>query len=91
MSESWLTEGVHRSVPVIGDYRRGEETRELESAVAAGSDHHSDLDALITESGDASGPLCFDNGSPLKRQAKLGEKRDDIIEGLHHDANIVHT
>jgi hypothetical protein len=51
--------------------------------VAVGSDHHGDLDALITQSGDASGPFSFNHGSPLKCQAKLGEKGDGVIEGFH--------
>jgi hypothetical protein len=76
-----VAERVHRGVAVIGD--RGEKTRELEAAVAIGRDQHGDLDALITQSSDASGPFSFNHGSPLKRQAKLGEKSDGIIEGFH--------
>jgi hypothetical protein len=76
---------------MIGDYRWGKKSRNLESAVTVGSDHHGDLDALITQSSDASGPFSFNHGSPLKRQAKLGEKRDGVIEGFHRDADIVHS
>ena len=86
-----VAEGVNWGVPVVGDYRRGEETRELKAAVAIGSDHHGNLDALITQSGDASGLLSFNHGSAFKRQAKLGKKRDGIIKGFHHDADIVHS
>ncbi len=81
----------HRNAPVIGDYRRGEKTREREAAVAVGPDHHGDLDALITQSSDASGPFSFNHRSPLARQAKLGEKRDRIVERFHYDADIVHS
>jgi hypothetical protein len=63
----------------------------VKAAVAVGSDHHGDLDALMTQSSDASGPFSFNHGSPLKRQAKRGEKRDGIIERFHRDADIVHS
>jgi hypothetical protein len=76
---------------VIGDYRRGEKSRDLEPAVAIWGDHHGDLDALVAQSGDAPGPFSFDCVSPFELQAKLGEKRDGLIEGFYHDANIVHS
>jgi hypothetical protein len=50
------------------------EAREFESAVAIGRDHHGDLDALETQSGDAPGPCAFDGSAPFERHAKLGEK-----------------
>jgi hypothetical protein len=46
-------ESVHRGVPVIGDHRRREKSREFESAVAVRRTHHRDLDALVTQSSDA--------------------------------------
>ena len=52
--------------------------------------HHRDLDALVAQSGDAPRPLSFDRGSPFELQAELGEERDGGIEGLHHDADVVH-
>src|SRR4030095_570971 len=61
---------VHRGVPVIGDCRRGEKSRDLEPAVAVGRHHHGDLDALGAQSGDAPGPFSFDRGSPLARTGK---------------------
>src|SRR6266511_3566526 len=84
-----VAESVHRGVPVIGDYRRGEKSRELEPAVAIGSDHHGDLDALEAQSGDAPGPVSFNRGSPFECEAKLGEKSDGGIEGFYHDADVV--
>ena len=75
-----VAEGVHRGIPMIGDYRRGEKTRELEAAVAVGGDQHGNLDALIAQSSDASGPFSVNDGSSFKRQAKLGEERDCVIE-----------
>ncbi len=75
---------------MVGDDGRGEETRELQAAVAVGRDHHGDLDALIAQSGDAPGPFAFDHGAPLNRQAKLGEEGDGVVEGFDDDADIVH-
>src|SRR4051812_13723891 len=49
-----VAEGVHRGVPVIGDRRRREEAREFDPAVAVRRTHHGDLDALVTQSSDAS-------------------------------------
>ena len=48
-----VAEGVHRGVPVIGDHRRREKSRELEPAVAVRRTHHGDLDALVAQSSDA--------------------------------------
>jgi predicted metalloprotease len=59
---------------VIGDYGRGEKTRELEAAVAVGRDHHGDLDALITQSGDASGPFSFNHGSSSVKNAQAFDR-----------------
>src|SRR5690349_14819375 len=58
--------------------------------MAIRSDHHGDLDVLVPESGDAPGPLAFDRSAPFKPQAEHGEEGDGVIEGLHHDANVVH-
>ncbi len=76
---------------MIGDDRGAKKTRELEAAVAVGRDHHGDLDALIAQSGDASGPFPFNHGPPLEGQAELGEEGDGVIEGFHRDADIVHA
>jgi hypothetical protein len=53
--------------------------------------HHGDLDALSAQSGDAPCPFSLDRGSPFELQAKLVEKRDGLIEGFYHDADIVHS
>jgi hypothetical protein len=58
--------------------------------VAVWGDHHRDLDALIPNSGDAPSPFAFDGGSSFETKAKLGEERDDGIEGFHYDADVVH-
>jgi hypothetical protein len=75
---------------MIGDYRRGEKSRNLESAVAVGGDHHGDLDALCAQSGDTPGPFSFDHGSPFEPEAKLGEKSDGLIERFYRDADVIH-
>ena len=59
--------------------------------MAIGSDHHGDLDALIDQSSDASGPFSFNHGAPFKRQSKLGEKGDGVFERFDDDADIVHS
>jgi hypothetical protein len=59
--------------------------------MSIGGDHHGYLDALVAQSGDAPGPFSFDRGSPFELQAKLGEKRDGLIDGFNHDADIVHS
>src|SRR5437763_8230157 len=48
-----VAEGVYRRVPVIGDRRRREKTREFDPAVAVRHTHHGDLDALVAQSSDA--------------------------------------
>ena len=76
---------------MIGDYRRAEKSRDLEPAVSVGGDHHGHLDTLEAESGDAPGPFSFDGRSPFELQSKLGEKGDGFIEGLHDDADVIHS
>jgi quercetin dioxygenase-like cupin family protein len=71
-----VAQSVHRSVPVVRDRRRGEKPRELEPAVAVGRPHHGDLDALVAQSRDASGPLAFDHGLPLEFEAELAKELD---------------
>src|SRR5579859_1091910 len=75
---------------MIGDDGGPEEPRELEAAVAVGSDHHGDFDALIAQPGDASGPFALDGGAAFERQAELGEEGDGVVERLHGDADVVH-
>src|SRR5438046_607036 len=51
--DAQVAEGVHRGVPVIGDYRRREKAGQLESAVTVRCAHHGDLDTLVAQSGDS--------------------------------------
>ena len=48
-----VAEGVRRRVPVIGDHRRREKSREFDPAVAVRHTHHGDLDALVAQPSDA--------------------------------------
>ena len=50
--DTQITQSVHRGVPVIGDHRRREKSRELDSAVTVRRTHHGDLDALVAQPGD---------------------------------------
>src|SRR5581483_1922469 len=89
--DAQIAERVHRCVSVIGDRRRGDESREFEPAVAVRSDHHGNLDALVAQSRDTPGPLTFDHGATFELKTKLGEKIDGRIEGFDHDADVVHS
>jgi hypothetical protein len=42
--------------------------------VAVRRAHHSDLDALIAETGNTSGPFSFDCGPPLELEAELAKE-----------------
>src|SRR5689334_15044917 len=86
-----VAERVHRRVPVVGDGRRGEKSRELEPAVAIGRDHHGDLDVLLAQSGDARSPLSFDRRAPFELHAKPGENSNRGIEGCDDVAAVVHA
>src|SRR6266516_368553 len=48
--DAQVAESVHRCVPVIGDDRRREKSREFDPAVAVRRAHHGDLDALVAQS-----------------------------------------
>src|SRR5690349_6259206 len=75
---------------MIGDDGRAKESRKLEPTMTVWSNHHGDLDALLSQSGDAPSPLSFDGGSSFEFQTKLLEERDGIIERFHHDTDVVH-
>ncbi|BCM20037.1 hypothetical protein MJ8_38210 [Mesorhizobium sp. J8] len=52
--------------------------------------HHGDLDMLITQSGDASGPFSFDRGTPFELEAEFAKEIDRRVEVLNDDADVVH-
>jgi hypothetical protein len=59
---------------VICDDRRREETGELEPAVAVRCAHHGNLDTLIAQSSDTSGPFSFDRGLPFELEAEFAKE-----------------
>ena len=74
--DTQVAQSVHRGVPVIGDHRRREKSRELEPAVAVRGAHHGDLDALVAQSSDTPRPVSFDRGLTFKFEAELAKERD---------------
>src|SRR5690606_32331458 len=88
--DAQVTESVHRGFAVVGDYRRREEAGQLEPAVTVRRTHHGNLDALVAQSGDATGPVSFDGSARLDLEAELGEEFDGGVEVLDRDADVVH-
>jgi hypothetical protein len=89
--DTQVAERVHRCSTVVRDSGRGKKSRNLEPAVTIGGNHHSNLYALSAQSRNATSPFTFDYESPFELQSYFREKRDGIIEGFNHDANIVHS
>jgi hypothetical protein len=75
---------------VVGDYRRREESGDLEPAVTVGRTHHRNLDPHVVQTSDATGPVSFDQGSPFEVEPKFGEELDCGIDILNHDSDVVH-
>src|SRR5687768_18235304 len=67
--DAQVAQRVHRGVPVIRDDGRPVKAGELEPAVAVRRAHHGNLDVLIAQSSDTSGPFSFDRGLPLDRKS----------------------
>src|SRR5580692_7133168 len=85
-----VAQSVHRSVPVICDDRRRKKPRELESAVAVRCAHHGNLDALIAQSSDTSGPFSFDRGPAFEIEAELAKESNRRVEISDDDSYVVH-
>jgi hypothetical protein len=86
-----IAQSFHGGVAVIrGDRRRGE-AGELEPAVAVGSAHHGNLDALIAQSSDTSGPFSFDRGPPFELEAELAKEINRLSEVIDDDSYVVHS
>src|SRR4051812_31789995 len=71
--DAQVPQSVHWGAAVIGDHRRGEETRYLEAAVAVRCTHHGNLDAHAAQSGDAVCPISLDRGAALELETQFGE------------------
>src|SRR5947209_12484182 len=61
-----IAKSVHWGISVICDGRRCKEARELEPATPVRRSHHGNLDALIAQSSNTSGPFSFDHGTPFE-------------------------
>src|SRR5690349_8275393 len=85
-----IAQSVHRGVAVIRDGRRREEAGELEPAVAVRRAHHGNLDALIAQSSDTSGPFSFDRGPPFELEAELAKEINRPSEVIDDDPYVVH-
>ncbi len=75
---------------MIRDGRRREEAGELEPAVAVRRAHHGNLDALIAQSSDTSGPFSFDRGPPFELEAELAKEINRPSEVIDDDSYVVH-
>ena len=52
--------------------------------------HHSNLDALITQSSDTSGPFSFDRGPPFELKAELAKEINRRRKVLDDDSYVVY-
>src|SRR3954466_9294989 len=52
--------------------------------------HHGNLDALIAQSSDTSGPFSFDRGPSFELEAELAKEIDRRPEPLDDDSCVVH-
>jgi hypothetical protein len=86
-----VAERVDRGVAVICDDRRREEAGELEPAVAVRCAHHGNLDMLIAQSGDASGPFSFDGGPPFELEAEFAKEIKRPFEVIDDDSYVVQS
>ncbi len=81
-----VPQSVHGGVTVIRDGRRREEAGELEPAVAVRRAHDGNLDALIAQSRDTSGPFSFDRPPPFEIEAELAKEIDRPSEVIDDDS-----
>ena len=75
---------------MIRDGRRREEAGDVEPALAVRHAHHGNLDALIAQSRDTSGPFSFDRGPPFELKAELAIEINRPSEILDDDSYVVH-
>jgi hypothetical protein len=76
---------------VIRDDRRREKAGEFEPAVAVRRAHHGNLDALIAQSSNTSGPFSFDRGPPFELEAEFAEEINRRSEVIDDDSYVVHS
>ena len=58
--------------------------------MAVGRAHHGNLDALIAQSSDTSGPFSFDRGPPFELETELPKEINRRREVIHDDSDVVH-
>jgi len=75
---------------VILDGRRRDEAGELDPAVAVRRAHHGDLNALIAQSRDTSGPFSFDRRPTFELEAEFAKEIDRTPKVLDHNSYVVH-
>jgi hypothetical protein len=73
---------------VIRDGRRREKAGKFESAVAVRRAHHGNLDVLITQSSDTSGPFSFDRRPPFELEAELAKEINRRFEVIDDDSKL---
>jgi hypothetical protein len=58
--------------------------------VAVRRAHHGNLDALIAQSSDTSGPFSLDRGPPFELEAELSKEINRRSEVIDDDSYVVH-
>ena len=53
--------------------------------------HHGNLDALIAQSSDTSGPFSFDHRPPFELEAELAKEINRRSEVIDDDSYVVHS
>ena len=74
---------------MICDDTRREEAGELEPAVAVRCAHHGNLDTLIAQSSDTSGPFSFDRGPPFELEAEFAKEINRSSEVFDDDSSTL--
>ena len=74
----------------IRDDGWSEKAGELEPAVAVRCTHHGNLDTLIAQSSDTSGPFPFDRSSPFEFEPEFAKEIDRPSEVFDDDSYVVH-
>jgi hypothetical protein len=74
---------------VIRDYSRREKAGDLKPAMAVRRAHHGNLDALIAQSDDTSGPFSFDRGLPFQFEAELAKEINRPSKVIDDDSYVV--
>ena len=75
---------------MIRDSGRREKAGELEPVGAVRRAHHRNLDALIAESSDPSGPFSFNPGAPFELKAQLAKELNRRRKVIDDDSSVVH-